>query len=87
MEKQRKKLEKLLKGSEDYVIFTNNGMGIVGEKGKIMALIASGLTVMQHDGTLTKKEIEKICELATMSKVEILNETKKLLEKLLNKLS
>ena len=90
MENNKKKLEKLLKGSEDaFIISTKNGTGLVGYSSEILTLLIMLIREIRNSKVVTEEDIDKAFELSKMNneelKKEALKKIKELIEKMGNK--
>ena len=90
MENNKKKLEKLLKGSEDaFIISTKNGAGLVGYSSEILTLLIMLIREIRNSKVVAEEDIDKAFELSKMSdeelKKEALKKIKELIEKMGNK--
>ena len=90
MENNKKKIEKLLKGSEDaFIIATKNGIATVGYSHEILTMLTMLIKNVKECNGITEEDIENVFELSKMSKEEIakkaLEKLKEIIEKMGNK--
>ena len=90
MENNKKKIEKLLKGSEDaFIIATKNGIATVGYSHEILTMLTMLIKNVKECNGITEEDIENVFELSKMNKEEIakkaLEKLKEIIEKMGNK--
>lgn len=76
MENNKKKIEKMLKGSEDaFILATKNGVATVGYDYEILAMLTMLIREVKNCEGVTEEKIEDVFRLSKMNDKEILMNT------------
>lgn len=87
MAKIDKKTLNLLEESKGYIVLTENGMSVDMQTSKVLASVTTLLMELKEEGSIDDEDIDKLCELAKISRDEkgisqILKKLANLLEEL-----
>lgn len=87
MENNKKKLEKLLKGSEDaFIIATKNGVATVGYSHEILTLLTALVRAVKTCKGVAEENIDTVFRLSKMNDEELKKETLKKIKELIEKM-
>ena len=85
--KHEKEIKELLKGSEDtYLIATKNGTAVVGYNSSVLSLLTMLIRDVRQCEGINEEMIDKAIQLSKASEKEILEDTLKMLQELINKI-
>ena len=87
MAKLDKKAKDMLEQSEEYLIFTENGMSAGMSTSRMLSCVTWLLKTMKEDDSIDNDDIDKVCELAKTDNgikgiVQLLEKLKELIEEL-----
>lgn len=87
MENNKKKIEKMLKGSEDcFLLVTKNGTATVGYSHEILTMLTMLIKDVKKCNGITEENVDRAFELSKMSEEELAKNALKKLKELIEKI-